>query len=286
MDAFGSGSVAAAGVDPRLSGKLAVTDRLRIVHAHGLATQPPSTPVALPAITVARLQGGLQRSLQTSAGVEADLPEDVTISAVGFRNAFFDLNDALGTARVELIDLEKSDALLDKSRGTAYGVEFGAKRKVSRRLTGLASYTVSRSDRTVRGRAFLSAYDRAHVLNLALSYDLGRQWRAGARWVLYSGTPVAEEEPAFPGQLVGRPPARTPLFQRVDLRVEKRFRVGEGGWVSVVAEAMNATLSREVTGYACARAFAVPGRPPPSPTCEERIVGPISVPSLGVEGGF
>ena len=54
----------------------------------------------------------------------------------------------------------------------------------------------------------------------------------------------------------------------------------------MVLEALNATLSREVTGYACGTALALPGTTPRSPQCAERVIGPVSVPSLGVEGGF
>lgn len=286
FDVFGSGGQRAASIDPRLAARFDVTDSVRIVHAYGLATQAPSTPVTLPAIAVAYLQGGLQRAAQTSAGVEADLPEDFTATASVFHNAFYDLNDALGTAQVELIDIERSDTLLSKSRGSAYGLELGVRRKLTRRLSGLFAYTLSRSMRTSEGRRFLSAYDRPHVINAAASYDLGRGWRAGARFVFYSGIPMTPVAPAFSGQVVGVPPERTPPFYRVDLRLEKRWRIGERGFVSFVFEALNATLSREVTGYRCGTALAVPGGTPPSPICSERVVGPIAVPSVGVEGGF
>jgi hypothetical protein len=287
FDAFGSGSAQADAVDPRLAARFAITKSFRIVHAYGIASQPPSTPILLPGITIANLEGGLQRSVQTSAGVEVDLPEDITASATGFHDAFYNLNDALGTAQVELIDIEKSDALLAKTRGSAYGLEVGVKRKVTRRLSGLVTYTLSRSIRTTPAREFVSAYDRTHVGNVVASYDLGRNWRAGARYVFYSGIPNTPTTPAFPGQVVGTPPARTPPFQRLDLRVEKRWLIGDrGAWVALVFEALNATLSKEITGYACGKALAVPGAPAPSPTCSERVIGPISVPSIGVEGGI
>ncbi|MBS2018204.1 MAG: energy transducer TonB [Deltaproteobacteria bacterium] len=286
LDRFESGGVSALGVDPRISARFAVTKKVRVVHAYGIATQPPSTPLALPAITIARLEGGLQRSAQASAGVEVDLPEDMSATATVFHNAFFDLNDALGTAQLEIIDIEKSDSLVGKARGQAFGLELGLRRKLSRRVGGLVAYTLSRSLRTLDGRTFLSAYDRAHVFNAAVSVDLGRSWRAGGRFVIYSGVPYAPVEAAFPGQVVGIPPERTPPFVRLDLRIEKRWRVGQNGWVSFVVEALNATLTREVTGYRCTTGVQFPGAPPPVTGCSERIVGPIAVPSIGVEGGF
>jgi hypothetical protein len=286
FDLYGSADRRAVGIDPRVSARFFPMDRVRILHAYGIATQPPSTPVALPAITVARLAGGLQRAVQTSAGVEIDLPEDVTASATVFHNAFLDLNDALGTAQVELEDLERSPSLLGKSNGSAYGLELGLRRKLSRRLAGLFSYTLSRSERLADGRRFVSAYDRTHVLNLVASYDLGLGWRLGGRFVLYTGIPANAPEPAHAAQVVGRPPSRTPPFFRLDARVEKRWKIGEHGFVAIVLEALNATLTREVSGYRCRTALAIPGEPAPTPGCSERLIGPVAVPSLGLEGGF
>jgi hypothetical protein len=284
-DVFGSGSAQAKALDPRLSARFDATKKLRFFHAYGVATQPPSTPVLLPGITIANLEGGLQRSVQTSGGVEADLPEDITATVSVFHNAFFGLNDALGTAQVELTDIEKSQTLLAKSRGSAYGLEVGVRRKLSRKLTGLVAYTLSRSIRTQDNRDFVSGYDRTHVATLVASYDLGRNWRVGGRYVFYTGVPIARNVPDFPEQAVGQPPLRTPFFHRLDLRLEKRWRVGKSGWVAFVAEALNATLSREVTGYRCARELIFPGVTS-APGCGERVVGPISVPSIGLEGGF
>ncbi|HVJ93131.1 MAG TPA: hypothetical protein VM580_25195, partial [Labilithrix sp.] len=101
-----------------------------------------------------------------------------------------------------------------------------------------------------------------------------------------SGIPMRPAQPAFPEQIVGIPPERTPAFHRLDLRLEKRWSIGKTGFVSLVLEALNATLSREVTGYACATALALPGAAPMTPRCSERVIGPVSVPSLGVEGGL
>ncbi len=286
FDAFGSGSARAFAVDPRLGVRVLVSDHVRIVHAYGIATQPPSTPIALPGIALANLRGGLQRAVQTSAAVEADLPSDVSATAGVFHNAFYNLNDALGTAQIELVDIERSDTLLAKSRGSAHGLELGLRRKLTQRVGGLVSYTLSRSDRTANGARFVSSYDRPHVLTAALSVDLGRGWRTGARYVTYAGIPMRPAKPAFPEQVVGVPPERTPAFHRVDLRIEKRWSIGRTGYVSLVLEALNATLSREVTGYACSTAIQLPGATAATPGCQARVIGPVTVPSLGVEGGF
>ena len=91
-----------------------------------------------------------------------------------------------------------------------------------------------------------SEFDRTHVLNTSLSYLLGRGWRAGGRFVFYTGTPYSAREGSWPV-----PPYnayRTPAFFRVDVRLEKRWRLGETGSLAFVLEGLNVTLSKEVTG--------------------------------------
>jgi hypothetical protein len=85
---------------------------------------------------------------------------------------------------------------------------------------------------------------------------------------------------------VGVPPARAPDFVRLDGRLEKRFTVGRRGYISVILEALNATLSTETTGYKCGVQLPFPGSQREAPACAPRIFGPVTVPSLGIEGGF
>ena len=60
--------------------------------------------------------------------------------------------------------------------------------------------------------------------------------------------------------------ARDPPYYRVDFRVEKRWSVLDTGWLSLVVEMLNATLTKETIGG--------------------QQIGPVLVPSLGLEGGF
>jgi hypothetical protein len=86
------------------------------------------------------------------------------------------------------------------------------------------------------------------------------------RVVFYSGAPELPEANGLIQPLrVSAPPRAAPFF-RLDLRLEKRWTVGERAWLSFVAEVMNSTLSKE--------SFA------------GQDVGPITIPSLGLEAGF
>jgi hypothetical protein len=151
--------------------------------------------------------------------------------------------------------------------GTSYGLEIFLKRRLTGRLGGFLSYTLSRSLRSLGTRQFVATFDRTHVANVALAYDLGRHWRAGTRVTFYTGLPKAPDPTDSS--------TRLPSFFRVDLRLEKRWQLGEKTWISFVAEWMNATLSTEAISTSC----TLQG-------CTPQTIGPVTIPSLGVEGGF
>ena len=179
------------------------------------------------------------------------------------------------TARIgsALARERERDPNLDEDRrslGRTIGAELLLKRKLARRLGGFVAYTLSRSQRQTDTVAIPAALDRTHVVNVALAYDLGRGWRAGARAVFYSGIPagVAYVEAA-------RHPPRTAPFYRFDWRVEKRWVVGPTASWSLVFEMLNTTLHKEVTAARCSAYY-----------CKEETIGPISAPSIGVEAVF
>jgi TonB family protein len=267
-DVFHSEGRTAVGVDPRLGATFAVSKRVRLVHALGLAHQSPNYIPSLPGAQVGGLRGGLQKSVQSSAGVEVDGPEDVTGSLTVFEQAFFNLSDPLGYSRSVATNVDVAEV---RANGYAYGAELMIQRPLTRRLGGMISYTLSRSVRSHDRVNSLSAFDHTHVASATLSYDFGRLWRAGARGVFSSGVPtemVGIDGPRYVGQ-------RGPPYYRLDVRLEKRWRVGRAGWLGFLAEVQNATLSHEVTGRTCNTV-----------RCTEVGVGPLLLPNVGVEGGF
>jgi hypothetical protein len=270
FDLYESQRKVAFAVDPRLAARLAVTPELRLVQAHGLASQPPSFILPGPGFTPG-LDGGLQHAFQSSAGVEADLPGDVTGAVTLFHNTFFNMNDALGTSPVPTGESSFSDRFDARAMGSSIGVELLAKRRLTKRLGGFVSYTLSRSERHVGRSTVASAFDRAHVLNVAGSYDLGRGFRAGTRIVFYSGTPVSSVDAE--GRLVQA--GRLPPFGRFDFRVEKRWTVAKRTFVALVLEVQNAMLAKETLQEQCV-----------SGSCKPTQIGPITIPSLGLEAGF
>jgi hypothetical protein len=186
-----------------------------------------------------------------------------------FRQATFNLTDPIGTNRGTQFVAER---FLSRSQGDAYGFELGARGALRRDMLFMGSYTLSRATRRRDGRTLPSAYDRTHVLQFALLFNLGNDWRAGVRHVFYSGFPNDE---AAPGRELSEHPDRVRPFYRFDARVSKRWKVGRRGWVSLVLDVQNATLSKEVFDVQCT-----------DEGCSPRTLGPITIPGLALEGGF
>jgi hypothetical protein len=159
-------------------------------------------------------------------------------------------------------------ALEVRTRGESFGLELYVKKKLTSRIGGFVSYTLSRSTRSYGRDTFIASFDRTHVVNAALAFDLGWHLRAGTRVVFYTGLPKAAAARADGS-------SRLPPFFRVDLRMERRWDLRRGRWISVVAEWMNATLSKEAISTNC----TLQG-------CQSQTIGPVTIPSLGVEGGF
>jgi TonB family protein len=267
VDAYASDGAGAVAVEPRMAARFELTRHVRSLYALGLATQPPSFVVPVPGFQIGGLSGGLQKSLQSSAGVETDLPESFTASLTLFQNVFFDMTDALGSSKTD-----NTADFNSRSTGSGVGLEVMVRRPLTKKLGGYLSYTLSRSMRSVGREHFPSAFDRTHVLNLALAYDLGRHWRAGTRLVFYTGFPAEERSDTH---IRSESPARVPPFYRVDVRLEKRWRLGEHGYWAFIAEMLNATLSKEVVDVSCY-----------TNGCKNTTIGPVAVPSIGVEASF
>ena len=264
LDLWSSADDRTISADPRLALRVPIGDRVRLTNAVGLAHQPPGFLIPVPGLNIAGLGRGLQRSFQTSAGVEADLPLSFKASATLYHNAFFNLSDAFsfeGNRRFYEDEWGLAYALRNRMQGSAVGLELHVERKLSERISGFFSYTLSRSTRHMGRATFPARADRTHVFQGAVSWDLGRGFRLGARGTFLSGRPILWFDYfAVVAQ------TREPAFFRVDTRAEKRWTIGKRGYVSLVLEMLNTTLAKEPYG--------------------EGRIGPVAMPSIGVEGGL
>ncbi|WP_437933315.1 TonB-dependent receptor plug domain-containing protein [Sorangium sp. So ce341] len=267
VDHYTSLGRTAVAVDPRIVGRFGVGEHVRLIPAFGVASQLPGL-APLPALQIGGIPGGLQRSLQSSFGVEASVGP-VNFSATAFRQVTFGLSDPIGTGRGTNLSTER---FLTRSLGDTYGLELGARGALRRDMFFLASYTLSRSTRT-RGEATIpSAYDRTHVAHVALLYDLGRGWRAGIRHVFYTGFPADE---AAPGRPPREHPDRIQPFYRLDMRLSKRWALSARSYLGLVLDVQNATLAKEVFDVSC-----------DDSGCTPQTIGPVTMPGIAIEGGF
>jgi hypothetical protein len=297
--------------DPRLSARVTITPDVAWLSSFGLAHQLPALRVgAIPAMLVSVPgfplgDSQLQTVAQTGHGVEVALPEDFVLTTTGFLSGWSGLTD-LTTNCLQIMPPTSPPPSPNSSpmpapytcpnnqpvHGLAYGVEVLLRRPLSKRLSGWLSYTLSRSTRaehfiTPSGSDVVatvaSDYDRTHVLNAILAYDLGRRWRAGARFVVLSGSPYSD--------LAGNVPVppynghRDPPFFRLDVRLEKRWSLGQDASVAFIAEGQNVTLSKEVTPFGL-KCTGYQGPQGGTLQCSHSSIGPITIPSIGAEASF
>lgn len=296
-------------VDPRIASRVTLARSVAWLSTVGLAHQYPALRVGgIQGMLVTGAgfpRGGrqLQTAAQTSQGVEIGLPGEVTLTATGFLSGWSGMTDLTA----DCIQLEPAERPLPGSgpglpqppqyvcpssepvRGHAYGLELLLRRSLSKRLAFWLAYTLSRSQRGMHfvtpqgGDAVAtvpSEFDRTHVLNAIFAYDLGRRWRAGSRFVFYTGTPYSKLSGSLPV-----PPYhafRDPPFFRVDVRLEKRWPIGQNGSIAFVVEGQNVTLSKETTGLGL-DCVGEPTRTTAITQCKRSTIGPITIPSIGVE---
>jgi hypothetical protein len=279
-DLFVSGSKAKLSIDPRITAEYQLSKKLKLVHGLALVHQAPSFIGPVPGFKPS-LQGGLQRAIQYSAGVNYELPAGFSSSVAVFQSAFFNMTDLISLLQLEqTADRQNpnqnqngnSDFNSFRTDGHAYGLEVMVRRSLSRKLGGFVTYTLSRSVRFAGRVSGPATTDRTHVLNVAASYDLGKNWRIGGRVVFYTGIPaeVAYLEAA-------RHPPRTPPFWRLDVKLEKRWYIRRPDrWWGLNLEVLNATLNEEQISGSC-NAFS----------CKyEGLGAPITVPILAFEGAW
>jgi len=302
--------------DPRLAVRVTLAPTVAWLSTFGIVHQYPALRVGpIPALilTVPGFPAGdgqLQTALQASQGIEVALPADFVLAATGFLSGWSGLTDLTAQCIQIMPPTTPPPSGPPPSgsagppntpwvcpngqpvHGRAFGGELLVRRPLSKRLTGWLSYTLSRSTRdesfvTLSGTqtqaSVVSDYDRTHVLNAVAAYDLGRGWRAGARFVFYTGTPYSNLSGNVPV-----PPYnayRTPPFFRADVRLEKRWAVGQGHTIAFVLEGQNVTLSKEdsTMGLSCQGIMNNKGG---TTQCTYAKIGPLTIPSVGVEALF
>ncbi|MCE7990556.1 MAG: TonB-dependent receptor [Roseivirga sp.] len=114
-----------------------------------------------------------------------------------------------------------------QGEATGYGLEVFVQKKKGD-LTGFASYTWSRADRTIDGvnlsRTFLANHDRRHSFNMLATYDYNDKWSFGGSFTYGTGKPTTVPSGSYQwgdgyiaDVITERNGYRLPAFHRLDL---------------------------------------------------------------------
>lgn len=277
-DAYRFSGTLTPSFDPKLAVRVRVSPDVTWLSTFGVAHQQPTYLLPIPGLELDPSQG-MQTTDQIAQGVETTLP----FSMKGKITAFYDVQRKVNDFVSDCGTFAVFCNFIDRVDGRTYGLEVLLQRALTRSLGGWISYTLSRAERRVGTVPYLSPFDRTHVASAVLRYDLGGGIEAGVRGTYYTGRPdfpsfaFAGQSSTFafgPGQF---PQHRLPAFYRVDARASKRWSLGGRRWIAASAEFFDLTLTKEALDFRCEVTTGL---------CRAQEIGPVALPSVGVEGGF
>jgi TonB family protein len=261
------GEIEAYAIDPRLTGRYRL-GATTLKAGVGQFSQPPEMGQALPKLGNPDLVAA--HAMHYSAGVEQQLTDRISLGVEGYYK------------QLDSLVVNGPEGLANTGVGRIYGAELAGRWMPGGRVSGFLSYSLSRSERNDDGSKWrLFDYDQTHILTAAASVDLGNHWEAGGTFRIVSGNPetpvVASLFDANAGTyqpIYGETnSARSPIFHRLDLRIEKHFTLG-GHPMSGYLDLQNAYNQRNSEGtsysYDYSQRHDTPGLP--------------VIPSFGIKG--
>lgn len=256
------GSQSNLSIEPRLGLKYNLTDEIRLKAGGGLYSQNLISTVreddvvnffvgflAGPEVSL-RLPGStetaphrLQKAVHGVGGLEVDLSRNLTATAEAYYKDFTQLIQINRNKR------SATDPEFVTETGEAYGFDFTLDYRTARSKLWLA-YSFAYVNRDDGEQVYPTIFDRRHNLNVVATLLLGRrkQWSAGARWNLGSGFPFTQtqgfyqqinfDDLALTDVLGGnfdlgtiladeRNGGRFPWYHRLDLNLQRVFKIGE-----------------------------------------------------------
>ena len=250
-------------VSPRASATYELADRWDVSAAVGRFTQAPE----LVALSVQEGGQFANRQLdwidvsQVVGGLAFRPEPSLRLSAEGYYKAYGNYPVSASDPRVSLANLGGdfgfvgAEPLRPVGEGRAYGVELSGQKKLTRRVYGLAAYTLGWSEFTGADGVYRpSAWDVRHTASGTGGVRLGG-WEIGTKLTVQSGRPftpfdleASEAEYALSRRgvrdLDRLGAERTPGYARWDVRVDRRFGLGRFGNGVVYLDVQN-LLDRE-----------------------------------------
>lgn len=223
--------------DPRVTARLQLTTTTTLKGGVGLFSQAPDFAETLPVIGNPHLRAA--RAQHYSLGLEQQVGERLLVTAEGFYKRL---------DRLVVNSPVPGENLNNDGIGRIYGAETSARLRPTAKSSGFLSYTLSRSERNDHGTEWRRFnWDQTHILTVAGSYGLGRGWILSSTFRYVTGnpfTPVVASvynantdtyRPIY-GAINSQ---RSAAFHRLDLRVEKGWRI-KGGNLAAYLDVQNA----------------------------------------------
>ena len=257
--------------DPRLTARYQLTATTTLKGGGGLFSQAPSGSESLPALGNPHLRPA--QAQHYSFGVEQEVGARLKLTAEGFYKR---LNHVIVNSPVP------GENLNNDGIGRIYGGEASVKLRPTAKSSGFLSYTLSRSERNDHGQEWrLFSWDQTHILTLAGAYRLGCGWDLSATFRYVTGNPIT---PVVASIYNARTDTYQPIygainsdrsnaFHRLDLRVEKSWRVRSAN-IAAYLDVQNAYNRRNEEGRTYNFDFSEVGV----------IAGLPLIPSLGLRG--
>lgn len=228
-------------LQPRLSGRLLITDDLSVKagysymtqYMHLLSNSNISLPSDLWVPVTARIVP--MTSHQVAAGVFYTWRSLIDFSVEGYYKWMNNLLEYKPGASF-LGSTAGWENMVSMGRGWAYGIEFLAQKSFGQ-ITGWFGYTWSRTMRQFDtpgeelngGRPFPAKYDRIHDISITLQYKPNKQFDAGITWVYSTGNTatialqqIESDDGSFWDNLdfvESRNNFRLPAYHRMDISV-------------------------------------------------------------------
>jgi hypothetical protein len=208
--------------DPRISGSYSVTDRWRIKGGVGLFSQPPRPQETAPTLGNPRLLS--MRSVHYGAGVDHNFTDEFSLGIEGFYKRIYD---------AVITTPDGNPPFNNAGRGRIWGMEVAGRKLASGKWFGFLSYTLMWSQRKNPNEPWHAFdYDQRHIFTVAGSYRLPRGWEIGGTVRVVTGNPRTPydslstydvDHQQYVGSIGRINSARSPTFNRLDVRVEKTW---------------------------------------------------------------
>jgi hypothetical protein len=232
-----------ARVEPRVAGRVRITPSFAVLAAAGVYSQPPAATDLSAVFGTPSL--GPEEAYHAVLGESLSVTKTLSLEAVGFYKWMDDLAvpDRSPTPKL-------AHVLLPDGVGRSFGVQWLLRQELWHGISGWIAYTISRSERRDEPDSGWRLFDddEPHVLTVVASDEQG-PWTLGARFRYARGlprTPVIgafydARDDVFRPLLGPQNSIRLPDFWQLDLRVSRRFGLGDRLSLDLYAEALNVT---------------------------------------------